>query len=115
MTITYTDGKTLEAVLLSRSLTEDTMRLAVEGADDVMEVVNIHGTWVTQDCEPVSIRYAWERRGPRPEITEDDCICSRELASRLIHSLFAGSNEATRKTDAPRQAEPLIGRLGLPV
>src|SRR5580658_7766200 len=91
MTITYSNGIAVEAVLLSR--TENTMRLAVQGADDVIEVSNINGTWVAADCEPVSIRFAWERRDRKPVISEAECCCSQELAAKLIHSLFAGSNE----------------------
>jgi hypothetical protein len=91
MTITYSDGIAVEAVLLSR--TENIMRLAVKGADDVIEVSNINGTWVSADCEPVSIEFAWQRRDRKPMISEAECCCSRELAAKLIHSLFAGSNE----------------------
>jgi len=98
MTITYSNGKTVEAVLLSRM--GDTMRLAVQGGDDVMEFTEIHGTWVSSECEPVSIEFAWQRLDRKPRISEDDCCCSREVAARLIHSLFAGSSEGRIEMDA---------------
>jgi hypothetical protein len=89
MKITYSNGATAEAVLLSR--TENTMRLAVEGTADATVVTNIRGLWVTPDCEPVTIEFAWERHGQEPAVCEDDFRCSRELASRLIQSLVTGS------------------------
>ena len=99
MTIKYSNGRAVEAVLLSR--TQDTMRLAVQGADDAMEVSNINGTWVAADCEPVSIEFIWQRRVLKPAITEADCLCSRDLAARLIHSLYTGANEATSEAETP--------------
>lgn len=96
MTIKYSDGKTVEAVLLARS--ENTMRVAIEGADDVMEFTNIGGAWVSEDCEPVSIVFAWQRPDRKKPISVTDCICSRELADRLIHSLFAEKRDDATPT-----------------
>jgi len=96
MTIKYSDGKSFEAVLLLR--TENTIRLAVEGADDVMELTDINGTWVSDDCEPVFIEFAWQRHAYKPAVDEADCCCSRELAARLIHSLFAPGDEDSTTT-----------------
>ena len=108
MTITYSDGLAVEGVLLSR--TEDMMRLAVRGADDVLEVSNINGTWVTADCEPVSVEFFWQRRDRKPTITEADCCCSRELAAKLIQSLFAGSNEDAIELEAPIDLPQIAAR-----
>ena len=58
MTIYYTDGRSLEGVLLRR--TDDSLRVAVEGSDDVEEFTRINGVWVSGDCEPVRIEFAWE-------------------------------------------------------
>lgn len=95
MTIKYSDGRSVEAVLLSR--TEHTIRVAIGGADDVMELSNVNGTWVSADCEPVRIAFAWQRHDRKPTISETDCCCSLELAARLIRSLFSegdsGCNE----------------------
>src|ERR1041384_6320885 len=98
MTIRYSNGQVFEAVLLSR--TEGSLRVAIQGSDDVQELTQINGTWVSDDCEPVQGEFAWTRRGPVVEVTEEDCICSHELAARLIRILFAGENESETKTMA---------------
>jgi hypothetical protein len=108
MTITYSDGIAVEAVLLSR--TERKMRLAVQGADDVIEVSNINGTWVSADCEPVSIEFAWQRRDRKPTISEAECCCSHELAAKLIHSLFDGVNEEKVELEARPESHQLAAR-----
>ena len=92
MTIKYSDGRAVQAVLLSR--TEMTIRVAMEGFDDVMEFSNIKGTWVSADCEPVGIEFAWQRHDHKPTISEADCCCSRELAARLMRSLFTDSESS---------------------
>jgi|ERR1700679_3551896 hypothetical protein len=94
MTIQYTDGKALEAVLLSR--TETKIRAMVEGGDDVMEFSNIRGAWVSEDCEPVRIVFAWQRKKAVKKVSAADCICSQDLAARLIHLLLSG--EANSQT-----------------
>ncbi len=91
MTIRYVNGQILEAVLLSR--TETTMRVAIPGCDDSLELSQIHGTWVAEDCEPVRVEFSWTRYGAAQEVTEADCICPDELAARLIHLLYAGGEE----------------------
>ena len=60
MTIRYNNGHTLEAVLLSRTAT--TMRIALQGTEDVLELQNINGAWITDECEPVNVDYAWSPR-----------------------------------------------------
>ena len=104
MIVTYLDGKSFEAVLLTR--TENTIRLAVVGADDVMELSNINGTWVSEDCEPVLIEFAWQRHARKPTITEAECCCSRELAARLIHLLFTNSGEDGMEMEDPLESQP---------
>jgi hypothetical protein len=101
MTIYYLNGKDIEAVLLSR--TEQTMRIAVEGAEDAMELTNHGGTWVSDQCDPVSIRFEWQRNDPEPEVSEDDFHCPREFAAGLIHSLF--------ELNVPRQPESSLCAL----
>lgn len=109
MTINYLDGKSMEAVLLS--CTEQTMRVAVQGAEDAMELANIRGVWVSDECEPVSIRFAWQGIDHMPRASEDDFCCSLELAVKLIHSLFAGVNEETIEFNAPQPTESLVANL----
>jgi hypothetical protein len=103
MTINYLDGRSVEAVLLSR--TEQTLRVAVQGAEDVIELANIRGTWVSDECEPVSIRFAWQRNGQKPCVSEDDFCCSHELAAKLTQALFTGANEETIEFNAPQPTE----------
>ena len=91
MTITYMNGTTMEAALLAR--TEKTLRVAPQGADDVLLFTYLNGAWVSEDCEPVLIEFEWQRRGRQPEISEADCVCSGELASRLIRLLLSGEEE----------------------
>jgi hypothetical protein len=97
MTINYSDGRAVEAVLLTR--TESTLLVAAQGADDVMEISNINGTWVSADCEPVAIEFAWRQLDRKPKISEADCHCSPELAARLIRLLFTDSSADTTESD----------------
>jgi hypothetical protein len=106
MIINYSDGNSVEAVLLSR--TEQTMRVAVEGAEDAMELSNIRGTWVSDECEPVSVQFAWQRNERKPALSGDDFCCSHELAARLIHLLFGGGAEETMELNAPWQTDPML-------
>ena len=85
MTIRYANGETFEAVLLSR--TDSAMRVAMREADDIVELNRIHDSWVTSDCEPVQVLFAWQQQEPKTVPTEAECICSPELAARLIHLL----------------------------
>ena len=98
MTIQYTNGQTKEAVLLSR--TEDSLRVIIAGADDVTEFTLIHDTWVSADCEPVTIEFAWQRRERKPTVTEADCCCSKELAASLIHLLYTDSSDDEMDAEA---------------
>ena len=91
MTITYLDGRAVEAVLLSR--TGDTIRVAIEGADDATEFSIRNGTWVSEDCEPARIEFAWQRKSHKATVSGADCSCSPELAARLIHLLFTDSKD----------------------
>ncbi len=84
----HRDGTTIEAVMLSQ--TENAIRAVVEGGDDVIAFFNVHGTRVSEECEPVRIECAWARNVPSGIPTEAEYICPKELASRLIHLLFGG-------------------------
>ena len=85
MIIHYTNGKSIEGLLLARA--ENKLRVAVPGENDVLQFTCISGTWVSDDCEPARIEFAWERKKTQPAVTEADCICPPELAARLIHLL----------------------------
>lgn len=100
MTITYADGAVQEAVLLS--LNDGKMRAAIDGAEDAAEFVNVNGAWISDDCEVVRVEFSWERIGRRSEkVSEEDCICSPELAAKLIHLLWNGSAEQSSKMYIP--------------
>jgi hypothetical protein len=91
MTIHYTDGRTVQGALLFRS--DNIVRAVLKGGDDVAEFKCLNGTWASEDCEPVRIEFAWERLSRNEVVSEADCLCSNELASRLIHLLLNGSDE----------------------
>jgi hypothetical protein len=91
VTITYSKGTVLDAILLSHD--EHEIRAAVAGIDDTLTFTCVHGTWISEDLEPVSIGFAWQRTGTAPALTEGDCLCPRDLAARLIHSLFNGDEQ----------------------
>lgn len=91
MFLTYADGSTKEGFLLARS--ESKIRVAIPGCDDPMEFTNIRGTWVSEDCEPVNIQFAWEKKTKEQVLSEADCICSHDLAARLIHLLQSAEEE----------------------
>jgi hypothetical protein len=94
MTIRYMNGPAYDAVLLAQ--TETTLRAALRGSEDVVELKRIADTWVTEDCEPVQVDFAWSRARAAKEITEAECICSHELAAHLIHLLYAGEEETAK-------------------
>ena len=64
------------------------MRVAIQGSDDVLEFTLSNGIWISEDCEPVQVEFAY--RADAAQIREKDCICSHEFAAELIHLLFAG-------------------------
>jgi hypothetical protein len=103
MTLRYTNGKTIEGVTLVR--TANTMRVAVQGCEDAAEFTNVHGTWISEDCEPVTFEYGPRRHAPA-SLSEADCTCSRELASRLIDLLLTDSEEdAWEAQTAPQRPQ----------
>ena len=99
MKIRYQNGQTAEAITLYRG--ESIMRVAVRGTEDVLELRRAAGTWVTEDCEPVTIEYSSRRTSDF--VTEEDCTCAADLAARLIHLLFTDSSEDVR--EAPEASE----------
>ena len=107
MTINYSDGRAAEVVLLAR--TESTLLVALKGGDDVMEISEIDGTWVSPDCEPVTIESAWQRINRQPKISEADCYCSHELAARLVRLLFVDSSEDKIELRAPARPQSAFG------
>jgi hypothetical protein len=95
MIIRYSNGQVFEAALLSEA--GNSMRIAVKGSDDVLGLTQINGTWVSDECEPVQVEFAWSRQQQLEAIREEECVCSPELAARLLHLLFSGENEPEAK------------------
>jgi hypothetical protein len=109
MRIRYSNGNTAEAVLLAR--TNDSIRVEVQGGSDVVEFRQINGRWISEDCEPVEVEFAWMRPSQDPIVSIDDYICPPEVAERLIRMLFAG--EITPETI--EAAKPVGGISAPPV
>ena len=47
-------------------------------------------------AKPVQVTFEWQRQAKVEEVSLEECLCSPELASRLIHLLYTSSEE-----DAP--------------
>jgi hypothetical protein len=109
MTIQYSNGNKVEAILLSRD--GERMRVAVEGSADAIEFVQRGDVWISDDCEPVRIEFAWQKKTRHELIDEADCVCSRALAARLIHQLLNGG---PGEQSTPEAASPVLtGRAAL--
>ena len=106
MTLIYADGSRKEAVLLAR--TESKLRVAIPGADDPLELTNVHGAWVSEECEPVQVEFAWQGKSRERILTEAECVCPHDLAARLIHLLWSGSDADEPKAEGPVSARALF-------
>jgi hypothetical protein len=82
MIIRYPNGEAREGVVLSS--TENVMRLAMSGHDDILELYLVNGRWIAEDCRPVEVETAWDARMPIPSDLEDGFLCSREDADLLL-------------------------------
>jgi len=91
MTIKFQNGRMLEGILLTQ--TDEAMRVAVQGWDDALELNLRNGVWVSDDCEPVQVEFAWSKKAPAPEITLEDCLCDPALAAKLIQLLHSGDDD----------------------
>jgi len=88
MTITYPNGTSLEAILLSHE--GDEIRAAAPGSDDVLLFTRTHGTWISERLERVAIEFAWQRRRAFQVPAENECVCPKELAAHMISTLLNG-------------------------
>ena len=91
MTIYFSNGHSEEAILLARG--EDRMRVAIPAVEDVLELHDHNGTWVSEHGDAVRIEFAWMKRKPTPALAEQDCVCSDALAARLIRALLGDSKK----------------------
>jgi hypothetical protein len=93
--IIYKNGTVVDAILMSRQ--EDTLRAAIRGDDDVREFTRVSDGWISEDLAPVVLEFEWQRT-PTVEVpAEEDCICSKELATKLLAKL-QGAAEQPRTT-----------------
>jgi hypothetical protein len=104
VTITYGSGIALQAIVLSHE--EHEIRAAAAGCDDVMVFTRSHGTWISEDGEPVTIEFAWQRRGASHVPSEDECICTKELAARLIPTVFGDDDRDEAESDTIHVLSP---------
>jgi len=109
MTITYANGQTMQAALVIR--TDNRIRVAFPGCEDLTEFTQIDGTWVSEDCEAVQIQFGWPAR-PAREYQEEDFVCSQELAARLIHLLLnPEEDEGTNAVPPVQSCDSAVSRL----
>jgi hypothetical protein len=82
MTITYSNGTVLEAIVLAHE--EEALRVAVAGEGDVRTFRRIHGVWISEECEPVAVEFAWQRHGSSRSgnAVTPDRSCHRPLVVR---------------------------------
>ena len=91
MTVTYPNGTVLKAILLSHD--EHEIRAIAEGCDDVLAFTRIHGIWISEEIEPVTIEFEWQRRRASHLCTGDDCTYPKELAGLLSTLLRCGERD----------------------
>ncbi len=108
MTIQYANGRKVRGVVLLRG--DNEVRVAVEGVEDAVVFTRHAGTWVSDDCEPVRLEFAWQRSLGSVEVSEADCICSKDLASRLL-TLLASDSEPVLPTPLPKFRSAAAGAL----
>ena len=90
MKIRYQNGSAIEGLTLYR--TDQIMRIAAAGVDDVMELTRIHGAWITDDCEPVTMETGIQFKDVVSD-SDEDFICPKELAEHLVSLLFIDAAE----------------------
>ena len=87
MIIQFANGTTMEGVALARI--DNTMRVALRGHNDAIEMFQVNGCWLTEDWEPVRIRTGLDACTPVFAPSEAEFVCPQDLASHLIHLLQA--------------------------
>ena len=111
ITIRHRDGRAVAGFVLARY--GNTMSVAVRDADDAALFTCVRGTWISEDCEPVEIRFDWHQPAPAETVSEADCLCPKELAAQLIRAL-AGSDpsECDEHLDPePYRYSPVVQRV----
>jgi hypothetical protein len=88
VTISYPNGTVIQAIVLSHD--EHGIRANATGCDDVLTFTRIHDTWISEEIDPVTMTFEWQRSRRVPAPSEDNCVCPKGLAARLVQSLFNG-------------------------
>jgi hypothetical protein len=97
MILQYENGMTVEGVALSS--TDTTMRVALRGHNDVIELVRVDGQWISEDYQTVRIQIAWQMDSPSPliqqvpKIDEAELVCPGEVAYQLARLMGGPSRE----------------------
>jgi len=110
MIVHYQDGRMVEGFILS--LTDDAVHLALKDAGDVTVFTRHNNIWVSEDCDPVMLRFGKAFRPTLGISTEEDSLCSASMATRLVDLLLARSN-GTSWTRQPAPAPRLVERSRL--
>jgi len=83
--VKYKNGRVLRGIVLT--LGDHKIRVAIQGSDDAVEYRMVSGAWISEEIDSVTIEFEWEkRRNTIP--SQDDCICDKRLAGRLIARLL---------------------------
>ena len=99
VTITYPNGTTVQAIVLFHG--EQRIRAMAPGGQDVLSFRLLQGVSFSDDLEPVTLAFEWQR-GSVPSIPAlAECICPKELAAKLVHMLHADDETETVKSPAP--------------
>jgi hypothetical protein len=95
MTITYLDGTSVPAILMSRSAGR--LRVAVSGDDEARTFTQVSGAWVSEYCDQVAIEFEGKTDAPQgiPDVTE--CVYSKPLARQLIAQILNPKDDLPRK------------------
>jgi hypothetical protein len=97
MTIRYTDGTAVEAILLAR--TERTIRVAVSGRDDAVVLRKVANRWMSEGRGAVQVEFAWQRSHSSEAISEADCVCLHQLGKHLLQLLLTPTGEDEPESD----------------
>ena len=111
MTITYLNGAVLRATVLSHA--DDEIRAIAPGCDDILVFTRFSRAWISEEIEPVTIEFEWQRRAPVRAAFEEDYICPKELAVHLVQTLFAGSEPQHAVPDRNYVNGPDGGRVAI--
>jgi hypothetical protein len=114
MIITYRNGTSVEGCILLRG--DNWLRAAIKGSEGVVVLTCVNGTWISDDSAPVEVVFEWQRRSRKEAISESDCVCSKELAARLIHLLLIGAENhpgLNDLSDLPIHGRNLAGPVAI--